>query len=69
MAIIGFICFVTVLGNFYQAIYDEIIYDDFGTGIGKLSYVLLAVDSRDGRTRVSELRTPKCCPHPSSPGR
>ena len=32
MAVIGFICFVTVLGNFYQAIYDEIIYDNFGTG-------------------------------------
>ena len=32
MAVIGFICFVSVLGNFYQAIYDEIIYDNFGTG-------------------------------------
>ena len=36
MAVIGFICFVSVLGNFYQAIYDDIIYDDFGTGVGKL---------------------------------
>ena len=51
MAVIGFIFFVTVLSNFYQAIYDDIIYDDFANGVGKLSYVL--VDSRDGRTRVS----------------
>ena len=49
MAVIGFIFFVTVLSNFYQAIYDDIIYDDFANGWGKLSYVL--VDTRDGRTR------------------
>ena len=51
MAVIGFIFFVTVLSNFYQAIYDDIIYDDFANGVGKLSYVL--VDSRNVRTRVS----------------
>ena len=32
MAVIGFIFFVTVLSNFYQAIYDDIIYDDFANG-------------------------------------
>lgn len=51
MAVIGFIFFVRVLSNFYQAVYDDIIYDDFANGWGKLSYVL--VDSRDGRTRIS----------------
>ena len=51
MAVIGFIFFVTVLSNFYQAIYDDIIYDDFANGVGKLFY--LPVDSRDGRTHVS----------------